>query len=84
MRVARRPDGVVCIDTDTRSPGRGAYLCRNRACVEQAQRRHALQRVLHTEITAQIYDELCCRVTKERTDTQHVEPGWREIATQGG
>lgn len=84
VRVARRPDGKVCVDTTMHTPGRGAYLCQNSACVEQAERRHALQRVLHTEIPAQIYDELRRRVLAEGTETQYGKLGEGEIATQGG
>lgn len=85
VRVARRPDGVISIDTNTHAPGRGVYLCHNPVCVEQAERRHALQRVLHTEVPAYIYDELRRRVLAECTETQYGgKPGWGEIATQGG
>ena len=34
LRVALRPTGEVAIGRDV--PGRGAYVCRDRACVEQA------------------------------------------------
>lgn len=35
IRVVRAPDGRVCIDETGKAHGRGAYLCRDRACWER-------------------------------------------------
>ncbi len=35
-RLVRGPDGHVSLDTTGRAPGRGAYLCTQRACWERA------------------------------------------------
>ncbi|MDQ3941337.1 MAG: YlxR family protein [Actinomycetota bacterium] len=46
--MARREDGTVAVDPvgGARGPGRGAYLCRNVSCVEQAFRSGGLRRTL--------------------------------------
>ena len=62
LRVARRPDGTVCLDTDGRGPGRGAYLCPDTACVAQAERRRAFNRALRGEVHASIYEVLRRRI----------------------
>lgn len=36
VRVVRAPDGKVFVDETGKANGRGAYLCRDRACWEKA------------------------------------------------
>jgi predicted RNA-binding protein YlxR (DUF448 family) len=47
-RIVRSPDGAVRYDPSGTAPGRGAYLCGQRSCLEAAGRRRALQRTLRT------------------------------------
>jgi len=58
FRVVRDPDGCVRCDPGGRSPGRGAYLCRQTACVNEARRRASLQRALKVSVSDDIYEEL--------------------------
>ena len=53
IRLVRTPDGRVEVDSTGRLPGRGAYLCANRACWEAALKRKALNRALRTVLTAE-------------------------------
>ena len=48
LRVVRGADGVVVADPSGRAPGRGAYVHRDRACVDAAVGRGALWRALRT------------------------------------
>ena len=36
VRLVREVDGVVAVDARYRAPGRGAYVCADRACVDRA------------------------------------------------
>lgn len=47
IRIGRDSDGVVSIGTP--GPGRGAYLCRNRVCIEAAFENDRLRRALRSE-----------------------------------
>lgn len=51
----------IHVDRRGKSPGRGVYLCRNQACVEQARKTRAFQRnykrEFNNEITEAAYDE---------------------------
>ena len=58
IRLVRGPDGVVRADRSGRAPGRGAYLHADRACVEQARRRRALERALRAPVPAEVWAEL--------------------------
>ena len=46
VRLVRTADGRVVIDPTGKQAGRGAYLCAQPACWEQAVRRDALSRAL--------------------------------------
>ena len=46
MRVAARGGTLPCRDEGGSLPGRGAYLCLARACIEKAFHRNSLQRGL--------------------------------------
>lgn len=49
MRIVRDVNGRVSLDPTGKRAGRGAYLCHDPACWEQALRRHGLERVLRVE-----------------------------------
>ncbi len=49
MRVVRDADGHVALDPTGKRTGRGAYLCHDPACWDQALRRHGLERALRIE-----------------------------------
>jgi predicted RNA-binding protein YlxR (DUF448 family) len=46
-RIVRCHDGGVALD---KGMGRSAYLCRDRACLEEAKRRKRLQRALRAPV----------------------------------
>lgn len=46
LRVVSQGGGAPHIDIKGRAPGRGAYLCRQTACVEKAWARQGLPRAL--------------------------------------
>jgi predicted RNA-binding protein YlxR (DUF448 family) len=48
LRIARSPQGHVTVDERGSAPGRGAYVHRNRTCLEAALARGALWRALRT------------------------------------
>jgi predicted RNA-binding protein YlxR (DUF448 family) len=49
IRLVRDPEGHVAIDTSGKRAGRGAYLCHDPVCWEQALKRHGLARALRIE-----------------------------------
>jgi predicted RNA-binding protein YlxR (DUF448 family) len=50
VRIVRMPDGAVAVDPTGKRSGRGAYLCRTRACWDLGLRRRALEYALKTTI----------------------------------
>ncbi|MDZ4278250.1 MAG: YlxR family protein [Dehalococcoidia bacterium] len=57
-RVVRTPEGAVEVDATGRRNGRGAYLCAQRSCWEEALTRDRLARALRTEIPSEARQEL--------------------------
>lgn len=51
IRVVRTPEGQLELDVTGRRAGRGAYLCPNPDCWEQAFKRKALNRALRVVLT---------------------------------
>jgi uncharacterized protein len=49
IRLVRTADGRVALDPTGKRAGRGAYLCHNLMCWEQALKRHGLERALRIE-----------------------------------
>jgi uncharacterized protein len=63
IRVVRRPDGGIEIDESGRLAGRGAYLCREGDCRDNATRRGGLARALRTPIPPGLLEALAGDVT---------------------
>ena len=51
LRVVRGPDGRIAVDVTGRMNGRGAYLCKDMACLEAALKRKGFNRTFRVEIT---------------------------------
>ena len=58
IRVVRSPEGEVSLDFRGKAPGRGAYLCRNSACLKKALKSRALERALNVPIPEEIHSRL--------------------------
>jgi hypothetical protein len=50
VRIVRGPEGVE-VDPSGKKPGRGAYLCHQRECWQQAIRKGRLDAALKTRLT---------------------------------
>ncbi len=58
IRAVRSPEGVVSLDLVGKKPGRGAYICRDVACLKKVRKSGRLARSLACEITEEVYDSL--------------------------
>ena len=50
--------GIICPDPAQTAQARGAYLCKDPACITKAEKTHALERHLQGSVSADFYDEL--------------------------
>lgn len=58
IRVVRSPQGEISLDFRGKAPGRGAYLCRNAACLKKAMKSRALDRALSAAVPQEVYERL--------------------------
>ena len=55
LRVVRAPDGSVSLDFTGKKSGRGAYICRDAACLRRARKTGRLGRSLECEIPDAVF-----------------------------
>lgn len=65
IRVVKNKEGELSIDLVGKKPGRGAYVCKDVACLEKAYKTKRLSRNLEVAISEEIYDELRKAVMNE-------------------
>jgi len=58
IRAVRSPEGVISLDFRGKSPGRGAYVCRDPQCLKKAVRSKALERALEASIPEEVLKAL--------------------------
>ena len=65
IRVVRTPEGEVCIDLKGKMSGRGAYICRNEACLKKAIKSKRIQTNLEVSIPDDLIDSLAKELSRE-------------------
>jgi predicted RNA-binding protein YlxR (DUF448 family) len=58
IRVVKSPEGEISVDKTGKKPGRGAYLCNDKACLKKAQKIKALERNFECGIPDEVYEKL--------------------------
>lgn len=58
MRIVKSPEGVISFDRVGKAPGRGAYVCKSKACLERAVKARQLERALETRIDEAVFAQL--------------------------
>ena len=58
LRIVKSAEGEISFDPVGKKPGRGAYICRDRACLERAVKQKQLERALEQRIDEAVYARL--------------------------
>lgn len=58
IRVVKNNEGEVSLDPVGKKPGRGAYICKNKECLEKAFKSKRLNKNLETNIDESIYEAM--------------------------
>ena len=58
LRVIKTPEDEIVLDDTGKRNGRGAYICRERSCLQKAQKSRGLERSLKHAISDEVYDKL--------------------------
>ncbi len=58
MRILHTPEGTFVLDVTGKKNGRGAYVCKNRECLEKAVKTKGLERSFKMSIPTEVYEAL--------------------------
>ena len=58
LRIVKSPEGEIHFDRVGKAPGRGAYICRSKDCLDKAVRQRQLERALETKIEQAVFSQL--------------------------
>ena len=58
LRIVKNAEGAISFDRVGKAPGRGAYICKARECLDKAMKQKQLERALETKIEAAVFEQL--------------------------
>ncbi len=58
IRMVKTPDNEFMIDTTGKKPGRGAYICKNKSCLDMLKKKNLIKKHLGVELNPDAYQEL--------------------------
>lgn len=58
LRIVHTPEGGINLDPTGRMSGRGAYICREKECMEKAIRQHQIERAFSCSVSPDVYEQL--------------------------
>lgn len=58
VRVVKNKENEIFIDQNGKANGRGAYICKSKACFDLAIKKNAFNRAFSTQIDDAIFNEL--------------------------
>ena len=58
VRIVREPEGAISVDLTGKKSGRGAYICKDKRCLQKAQKAKRLERAFECEVPEEIYERL--------------------------
>ena len=58
IRVLRTPEGEITLDLTGKCNGRGAYICKNAACLRKARKSKRIESSLECVISDELYNKM--------------------------
>jgi predicted RNA-binding protein YlxR (DUF448 family) len=58
LRVLRTPEGEILLDFTGKKSGRGAYICKNAACLKKARKTRRIETSLEVAISEELYEKM--------------------------
>lgn len=58
LRVVKSPEGEISLDLTGKKSGRGAYICRDTACLAKARKKKSLERAFKGPVPDEVYARL--------------------------
>lgn len=64
IRIVKSKNGEINIDALGKTEGRGAYICKDKACFDRLVKSKALNRTFHQEVRTDIYERILNEINK--------------------
>lgn len=58
LRIVNNKEEGIVVDPTGKKNGRGAYICRDIACLKLAEKNHRINHALNAEINEKVYKEI--------------------------
>ena len=58
VRVVRTPEGEIRLDLTGKLSGRGAYICRDTACLRRARKAKRFEKAFEAAVPDSVFDEI--------------------------
>lgn len=65
IRIVRTDAGEFSLDATGKKPGRGAYICPTKECMEKAQKSKGLERSFKAAVPKDVYEQLLRELSGE-------------------
>ena len=75
VRVVRSPEGAVSLDFRGKMPGRGAYVCRDNACLARAKKVRGLERAFGLPVPDEVFGLLAEQMEQGEPAQQGISNG---------
>lgn len=66
VRILRTPEGEITLDLTGKKSGRGAYLCKNPACLKKLRKNRRAESNLGVSIPEEVWDALEAAMAEEK------------------
>jgi uncharacterized protein len=75
IRLVINQSGEISLDPTGKKPGRGAYVCRSRRCLEQAIRGRKLDKGLKAKTGENVISALTAEMEAMPAESEEADPG---------
>ena len=58
IRIVKNKEEGIILDPTGKNNGRGAYICKEEKCINEAKKKRKLEKVFKTEISDDLYEEI--------------------------
>ena len=66
IRILRTPEGEITLDFTGKKSGRGAYICKNPACLKKLRKNRRAESNLGVSIPEEVWDALEAALAEEK------------------
>lgn len=64
IRIVRTPEGILCVDATGKMNGRGAYICPQSQCLQNAVKARRLESAFETRISDEVIEALNSEISE--------------------